>query len=451
MRRLAHDCEHIILHIRKILAFGHLLHSNILRDLQLNAIPKMIRKTLSLIAFFACSISLIAQWTNLGQQSELVMTSNQKGLSFTNTAGSTPAQGITWKVFGTVDDWVSNAQQSTGGGSGLGCCSLSNPVSLNDATVYVTHNFQGIYTILKTADAGDTWQNLSTSNMNFNVRESVLLGVDDVLVIGADYSADEAVAVRIRPQGVDTLFSSEFHNGLTARICFPSNQLGFVSVVDTSGIVRLMRTSDGGSTWANTLSVGLGDHLAIDFANAFTGYAGGSNGTFYKTTDAGLTWNSLPINGPVTSNQIEFLNADTGYVATNNGLLMRTYDGGQNWSSEVVDSAANLTYLKVVDTDIIYVQRDDYTLFKRNYVTANEDVQALSQQIKVYPQPTSSLLNIALPQGHKLEYFDLAGLDGKVLLQGHEKLLDLSAFSSGVYFLRIKTNKGTQVLKVIKD
>lgn len=411
----------------------------------------MIRKTLFTIALLASYFTLTAQWTNLGQQSDLVMTSNRKGLSLVNTDGSTPAQGITWSAFQTTDDWVTRGQQSTGGGTGMGCCSLGNPVALNDATVYVTHNFQGIYTILKTADAGNTWQNLSTSNLNFNVVESVLLGLDDVLVTGGMYGSNEALAMRIRPQGVDTLFSSSLHYGENSRICFPNNQLGFVSVVDTAGTVRLMRTSDGGNSWANTLSIGLGNFLSIDFPNAFTGYAGGSNGTFYKTTDAGLTWNSVPINGPISSNQIEFINADTGYVATANGLLMRTFDGGQNWSSEVVDSAANLIYLKVINTEQIYVQRDDYALFKRNYATATDDSQLLSAQIKAYPIPTTGRVDFDLPQGFILKSYALYNLEGKLLLQGDGNLVDLSDQSNGIYYLRMETNKGTQALKLIKN
>lgn len=394
------------------------------------------------------SVSVEAQWTNLGQFSPLVMTGDYKGVAVTNTSGSTPAQGSTWKVYASNDDWVTRTQRSAGGGTDYGCCTMTKLSAVSEDTIFAAHYFQGFGKILKTTDRCNFWQEFNPNQINLPISDLQALNENEVYVIGENYNMTATIALRITAQSIDTLFIGA-DNGQNARIYFVNSLLGFISTFDSLGIVRLHRTDDGGTTWTNPLSIGVGNHLAIEFADNINGYAGGSNGTFYKTTDAGQTWNILSINGPVHTNEIEFLSVDTGFVASRNGLMMRTFDAGQTWTSEVVDSAANLIYLKVIDSDIIYAQKDDYTLFKRNYIASSEDFQSQLELVKVYPQPTNGMLFLHIPDGIILKQYWLYGMDGRLLENGIAKSIDLSLYPAGVYHLQLETNKGRVNKKII--
>ena len=89
----------------------------------------------------------------------------------------------------------------------------------------------------------------------------------------------------------------------------------------------------------------------------------------------------------------------------------------------------------------------DDVLDSSNFMT-NED-------IILYPNPASEFITIAVPQNIQasLRLFDVSGK----LLQYHKDVvldgaytLSIEGASSGVYFLRIITSKGTITKKVIK-
>lgn len=117
-----------------------------------------------------------------------------------------------------------------------------------------------------------------------------------------------------------------------------------VVVADANG--RLIRTSDGGSTWqwfdtpfTNSW------FFALDFPTSEVGYACG--GTFFgeyknclaKTMDGGVTWDTLTANefpGYVFSD-VEFIDADRGFVVGDGYCgLLKTTDGGSTFSASGV-------------------------------------------------------------------------------------------------------------------
>ncbi|HMQ68784.1 MAG TPA: YCF48-related protein [Ignavibacteria bacterium] len=147
---------------------------------------------------------------------------------------------------------------------------------------------------------------------------------------------------------------------------------------------RIVRTSDAGATWKidtlpGTVSVNIND---IDFQNADTGFAAGSNtyfgyttnggvswlqasfpniqqglsslkiigttvcalgsyNSYYYTTDLGATWDSVIFNDPLNSNQPGIsvmnsfdINGSNAIVAGNNGKVNVSYNSGVNWTNK---------------------------------------------------------------------------------------------------------------------
>ena len=78
-----------------------------------------------------------------------------------------------------------------------------------------------------------------------------------------------------------------------------------------------------------------------------------------------------------------------------------------------------------------------------------------TDEIKVYPNPTNSILNIELPQNYKTENTELEILDvnGRTFLQ--KKLIsvfmqiDISKLNSGLYSVKIQNRKTLITKKII--
>ena len=72
-----------------------------------------------------------------------------------------------------------------------------------------------------------------------------------------------------------------------------------------------------------------------------------------------------------------------------------------------------------------------------------------SDALYIHPNPTTSLFSISV---NIIGFYELLTLDGRVLEYGTAKKdYDLTKYPKGVYHLRLSTNEGTRVLKVVKN
>lgn len=99
----------------------------------------------------------------------------------------------------------------------------------------------------------------------------------------------------------------------------------------------------------------------VTFADAYTGWAVGDVhwdqtrrdyvSTIIKTTDGGVTWAPLDVNTAELLNAVAFVNTQTGWAVGADGTILHTADGGQSWNRQVVDTTAEFTGLAFVDAD----------------------------------------------------------------------------------------------------
>lgn len=113
---------------------------------------------------------------------------------------------------------------------------------------------------------------------------------------------------------------------------------------------KILKTVDGGETWAVRFEKEGYDMIHVAFANEFVGYACGDScwwnsdnhkGVIVKTTDGGETWQELPntefvhLEWPdwIRSSDFCVVDEDTYYLFTRDAVLWRTTDGGQSFTS----------------------------------------------------------------------------------------------------------------------
>jgi len=106
-----------------------------------------------------------------------------------------------------------------------------------------------------------------------------------------------------------------------------------------------------------------------------------------------------------------------------------------SWSDENTDNPRTFTLLDNIALTAQFAER-----------TAIAPVAEM--QVKVYPNPTTGIVNVDAQEVQKIELFDLGGR--MLRSMGQTSSVDLSTLPEGVYYLRITCKDGYRVVKVIK-
>lgn len=87
------------------------------------------------------------------------------------------------------------------------------------------------------------------------------------------------------------------------------------------------------------------------------------------------------------------------------------------------------------------------------FAELSNPISEFDNSVKVYPNPTNSFINISSEFG--IESIQLYDIQGRILETHFETStftkIDISGKSNGIYFLKIKTDKGSKVEKVVKE
>lgn len=176
-------------------------------------------------------------------------------------------------------------------------------------------------------------------------------------------------------------------------------------------------TSDMGATWVQTVPSGVSyafKHYKI-FADG-TGY-GVHDLSVYKTTDSGASWNI------VMNPNIQFPHQKFNRVGFSKKFIVGITDQSNMYVYDL--ETQNLSTEGVVET----IKNDD---------------------VYIFPNPTSSELNISLKEKLNLEVYDYSG---RLILNKatNNSKIDVSSLKNGNYILSIKTPTQIFVRKFIKN
>ncbi|HUN66153.1 MAG TPA: YCF48-related protein [Bacteroidota bacterium] len=131
-------------------------------------------------------------------------------------------------------------------------------------------------------------------------------------------------------------------NGRVFDISFPDTSYGWA--VGDSG--RIMRTTNGGTTWINQSSPTGNDLQTVSFPDRNVGYAAGIASTLLKTTNGGMSWGVIASPVPADWSRIYFRNDSTGWlVSPGASNIEYTTDGGASWTPVGPTTAYDLTDL----------------------------------------------------------------------------------------------------------
>lgn len=87
---------------------------------------------------------------------------------------------------------------------------------------------------------------------------------------------------------------------------------------------------------------------------------------------------------------------------------------------------------------------------KNNEVTLGNSNLELDTEMRLYPNPTSSQLNLKLPENLKVEKVIFYNTLGQIISTSTETSWDVSGFANGVYYLKVFNGNGAKTFTFIK-
>ena len=226
----------------------------------------------------------------------------------------------------------------------------------------------------------------------------------------------------------------------------------------------IWRSADSGTTWDSTNAPFGNVNFAVMGSLIFA-----SHGSILRSVDSGTTWTQITI----PRRTVHTLAASASYLftGTDSGVFI-SVDSGANWrnisdglTAKVKGTYPNAISLIVFDT-LLFVDIDagdglGYTVARSipeitkdttaDVVQARQPVDA----IEIYPNPARGLVTI-FASGTSIfgiSVLNVLGVDMLDLPNQHEPnlTLDLSKLPSGTYFLRIITERGIVLRKIVKE
>ena len=203
----------------------------------------------------------------------------------------------------------------------------------------------------------------------------------------------------------------------------------------------------------------VGNYLdyAIRFQNV--GSASAINVKVEDILSENLNWNSFRVLSASHEYRVEIINnSDVLFIFDNINLppISSDPEGSKGFITFQIRTLETLTVGESVDnTASIYFDFNAPIITNTVNTIVVDNLSVAENQwdkmIRIYPNPVSDILNITVSETITFEKATVYNVLGQQLLDTSEKSIDVSAFSEGVYFVIINTDRGAITYKVVKE
>lgn len=226
-------------------------------------------------------------------------------------------------------------------------------------------------------------------------------------------------------------------------------------------------SKDRGNTWFAGGSFGsLANPTGIFYLNKDTIFStsiGGVNGPiFLKSYNGGNNWSKTFL-GNCSPYNVHFRRANEGYILGmigGKGVIMKTTDLGQSFSTFNTQIQTQLHDMKFLNDSIALVSGSNGVLFKWNckasVFVGLKDNLLENLPLKVWPNPVVDILRIEIAESQSVNLqFSISNAFGLVIYPESELMtnqeIEMSNVNSGIYFLKIQSESGQKVFKIVKE
>jgi photosystem II stability/assembly factor-like uncharacterized protein len=403
------------------------------------------KRSLTLVVIlFLTSKLVLSQWTQ--QISGISTHLNDVYFLNADTGFAVGDNGVILKTSDGGNDWIQKSSGTT--------LSVYDVFFVNETIGYASgHTF-----FLKTTDGGNNWTLFPSTKALYSVWfVSEMVGY----VVGTPDNYN-GVICKTNDGGITFTDYSTFFDIPLTRIQFLNDSVGFAygfEMITGSGPgnqyphVEILKTIDRGLTWLKVFDETYFWGLNIFFTDENTCFLP-STGGMYKMVYNGTSWVEFSFPAAFTTlRSCHFPNDSTGHMVGDNGKIYSSIDCGQTYTEQYSNTTNWLNSVFFITSDIGYVVGRNGTILKTINGTTINDIQSNNSiMISFFPNPVIDKFTIDINDFANLEIINIQGqIVYTKSLTEKSNILDISNLRSGVYTLRIKTDRGIAIRKLIKQ
>lgn len=322
--------------------------------------------------------------------------------------------------------------------------------------------------VYKTIDGGDNW-NLLINTLDFN-RPS-----QDILFINADtgfVSSQDGWATFYRTYDGGTIW-----NQLTDTSLISGQQLigGRSIFFDDSSMYVVcggyfLVSSNYGDNWqsySNDSIYNTNETISANKNNILMAGQGANSqnyGIVSKSTDGGINWNILGYNDIYMFRDIEMTSSQIGYLVgmyyDSTYAFMKTIDSGLNWYKQAwtgnYQYYFGLNAIDCINDSTGFAVGYNGSIFRTTNgggpLYASIPEVEYESNVIMFPNPADDKITIVISKKATLEISNINGQIIKTINNDSgETSIDIRDFSSGIYIVRVMTDKEIVTKKFIKE
>jgi photosystem II stability/assembly factor-like uncharacterized protein len=345
---------------------------------------------------------------------------------------------------------------------------LNAPVSGGITGVDTLHWWTvGAYSkILHSQDGGQTWQQQDAGSTGYCGLTDVSF-VDTLhgWICGMRYSDSKGIILHTNDGGANWQLQESGVNLALNSVFFLDSLKGFIV-----GTRLILSSVDGGQHWQKQDSGTYNGFTDVVFCDSLHGLMVGGGGTILRTVDGGKTWSAETteyISGPFWD--VAMPDSFHNWAVSHGQAILYTDDGGANWLRQTSPIDQTLYGVSFPDTAYGWAVGEYGKII--HYTTSqgieerNTCREIAGGNLQFYPNPASEGLHIKYQitgkgQQVELKIFSVTGQVVQVFTIGekHQGLYTVQwnmrndsgkEVSPGVYFIQLKTDKGSAIKKVV--
>jgi len=184
--------------------------------------------------------------------------------------------------------------------------------------------------IIKTTDGGETWSTILPLSGDIDGLRAICF-IDENIGFAGGWNNYFIKTVDGGATWANVTLGNNIWYFTDIEFWDESNGVASATMNDGSG--KIFVTADGGNVWsqASGITTEISD---IDYADADSLYAVGSDNKILKSTNGGMNWSSIYQTGAVKLG-VSFANVSFGVVGGEDGAIYTTTDGGSTWSESI--------------------------------------------------------------------------------------------------------------------
>lgn len=316
--------------------------------------------------------------------------------------------------------------------------------------------------IMKTVDGGATWDSVY-GDYNYGAFTCI-----DAISPNEFFAVGESWACHSSDGGatLDTFTVSQAVSERYLKVSFLTPQHGYllsqIYIQTQTSSYQLYETTDGGVSWQMMYSDTLQYPGFLDFVfnNSGDGILVGEKGQI-RISKGSNSWTSVTLKDTalwlhkvtMADGRIYAIGSKSGTVTLNG--IYSSIDFGLSWQQEQVDLDTNdyITDMSFPGNGVGY-----FSTYRKLYknsalISIMEETGLL--RLDVFPNPTSSKVNIHLPERVSVS-IKLTDVSGRVVKQMELSLvssfeINLDSESPGVYFLNVNAEGENAIVKFLKN